>query len=156
MAQPGLRLRHLVFHGPNRSPAALEFGPGLNLIYGASESGKSFVVEAIDFMLGGKQQLPDIPERRVDGGAFRVYSGLYLEPPADETAVAELADQHNERNYSNLSMFLLNRCGMDGKRVRKTSKVKRTALASGTLRGCLSSMKPKLLPSVHPFRTGIQ
>ena len=63
MAHSGLRLRHLVFHGPDRPPAALEFGPGLNVIYGASECGKSFVVEAIDFMLGGKQQLRDIPER---------------------------------------------------------------------------------------------
>jgi hypothetical protein len=63
MTTPGLRIRHLAFHGPNREPASIEFGAGLNLIYGASDTGKSFVVEAIDFMLGGKTTLRDIPER---------------------------------------------------------------------------------------------
>ena len=63
MAQPGLRLCHLVFHGPDRPAAGIEFGPGLNVLYGASESGKSFAVEAIDFMLGGKLPLRDLPER---------------------------------------------------------------------------------------------
>jgi hypothetical protein len=73
MEQPGLRLRHIVFHGPGRLPASLLFGPGLNVIYGASEVGKSFVVEAIDFMLGGKPPLRDIPERV---GYDRVLLGL--------------------------------------------------------------------------------
>ena len=73
MAQPGLRLRHLVFHGPNRPAAGIEFGPGLNVLYGASESGKSFAVEAIDFMLGGKQPLRDVPER---AGYDRVLLGV--------------------------------------------------------------------------------
>lgn len=59
----GLRLRHLAFHGPNRESASIEFGPQLNVIYGASNTGKSFVVEAIDFMLGGQGPLRDIPER---------------------------------------------------------------------------------------------
>jgi len=34
----GLRLRYLSFHGPNRDPAVIEFEPGLNVIYGASDT----------------------------------------------------------------------------------------------------------------------
>ena len=30
MAPPGFRLRHLAFHGPNRPPATVKFGAGLN------------------------------------------------------------------------------------------------------------------------------
>jgi len=94
-----------VFHSPNETPASIQFGPGLNVIYGASETGKSFLVEAIDFMLGGKRLLRDLPERvgydsvllgietllgeqhtlirSADGGSFRLYSGLHFEPPSE-------------------------------------------------------------------------
>jgi len=44
-----LRLRALSFHGPFQPPAIVEFEAGLNLIYGASNTGKSFIVDAIDF-----------------------------------------------------------------------------------------------------------
>jgi AAA domain len=141
MSKPGLRLRHLSFHGPDRQPATVKFGPGLNIIYGASETGKSFVVEAIDFMLGGKPPLRGIEQRdgydrillsaetisgeqftlqrSVDGGAFRVHPGLHLTPPADAADTRELADQHSDKGPNNLSTFLLERCDLAGKRVRR-------------------------------------
>jgi len=141
MSAKGIRLRHLSFHGPNRKPAAVGFGPGLNVIYGASDTGKSFIVESIDFMMGGKPPLTDIPERTgydrillglenlqgeaftlqrsTDGGRFRLYTGLHEEPPPDDIERKELADQHNERNNDNVSAFLLDLCGLAGKRVRR-------------------------------------
>jgi hypothetical protein len=69
----GIRIRHLTFTGPQKPVAMLEFGPGMNVLYGASDTGKSFVVNAIDFMLGGKGPLPDIPERE---GYDRVLLGI--------------------------------------------------------------------------------
>jgi predicted nuclease with TOPRIM domain len=141
MSRPGIRLRHLSFHGPNRLPAAVEFGPGLNVIYGASETGKSFVTEAIDFMLGGKPPLRGIEQRdgydrillgaetisgeqftlqrSTEGGAFRVHPGLHVTPPEDSSGTKELADQHSDKNANNLSTFLLERCDLAGKRVRR-------------------------------------
>src|SRR4051812_4193619 len=98
MISLGLRLCHLSFHGPARSPAIVDFRPGFNLIFGASNTGKSFVVDAIDFMLGGRGPLRDIPERvgydrillaiethgedrftlvrSTEGGSFMVHEGL--------------------------------------------------------------------------------
>ena len=97
----GLRLRHLTFHGPVKGFATVSFTAGLNVIFGASNTGKSFIVDTIDFMLGGKGPLRDIPERigynqvllaietldgdqftivrSTDGGAFRLFSGLYFD-----------------------------------------------------------------------------
>ena len=49
-ATPGFRLRFLGFFGPQKPPATVTFGAGLNVIYGASNTGKSFIVEAIDFI----------------------------------------------------------------------------------------------------------
>jgi len=128
-------------HGAGRIPAVLEFGPGLNVLYGSSDTGKSFVVEVIDFMLGGKPPIPDIPERdgytqillaietldqkkftllrSVDGGGFRVFEGLITEPPGPDVEANELGEQHSEKTSDNLSTFLLGLCGLSAKRVRK-------------------------------------
>src|ERR1700730_18885154 len=136
----GLRMRHLSFLGPNRAPAKVQFGPGFNVLYGASDTGKSFIVDTIDFMLGGKGPLRDIPERvgydrillamesldgrkftlqrSTSGGAFKVFDGLFSNtaPTGDG---AELADQHNDRREDNLSMYLLSIVGLSGKRLRR-------------------------------------
>ena len=58
-----LLLRYLAFLGPGKAPADLSLAPGLNVICGASETGKSFIVESIDFMLGKESPVRDIPER---------------------------------------------------------------------------------------------
>lgn len=140
MSKPGLRLRHIAFHGPDRERASLEFGPGLNVVYGASETGKSFIVETIDFMLGGKPPLRDLPERigydrillgmettegeqftiwrSVDGGGFRLYSGLHIDPPGENVESEELSEKHSDKSTDSLSRFLLQRCSLDEKRVR--------------------------------------
>ena len=59
----GLLLRYLAYLGPNIPTADLSFEPGLNVICGASETGKSLIVESIDFMLGQKDPVRDVPER---------------------------------------------------------------------------------------------
>lgn len=136
----GLRLRYLSFLGPNRDPAVVEFGPGLNVIYGASDTGKSFIVEALDFMLGGKGPLRDMTEREgytrvmlaietlagesftlsrsVDGLAFTLFDGLYSDA-VPSTEGRSLAEKHNDKRDDNLSAFLLSKIGLNHKRIRK-------------------------------------
>jgi hypothetical protein len=144
MSVPGFCLRHLVFLGPQREPATVPFGPGLNIVYGASDTGKSFLVEAIDFMLGGKPPLRDIPERvgydrillgietyageaytifrSIEGGRFRLYIGLHAEMPPEGTEARDLGEQHSERSADNLSSFLLEKSNLAGKRVRRNKR----------------------------------
>ena len=62
-----------LFLGPNKEWASVTFGPGLNVIYGALETGKSFILEALDFMLGAGADLRDIPERV---GYDRIFLGV--------------------------------------------------------------------------------
>jgi len=144
MSASGFCLRHLVFLGPQRDPATVAFGPSLNIVYGASDSGKSFLVETIDFMLGGKPPLRDLPERvgydrillgietyagesytifrSIEGGRFRLYTGLHTEMPPEGTEARDLGEQHSERNAENLSSFLLEKSNLDGKRVRRNKR----------------------------------
>ena len=133
----GLRLRRLAFFGPNKPAASVTFGPGLNVLYGASDTGKSFIVEAIDFMTGGKPPLREIPERvgydrvllglesqrgeaftvvrSMDGGGFLLYEGDHEAPPGEEVQAKILGEQHSEKSEANLSMFLLGLCGLAGR-----------------------------------------
>ncbi len=140
---PGFRLRFLGFFGPQKPPATAEFGPGLNVLYGSSDTGKSFIVEAIDFMLGGGQPLRDIPERvgydrillgiealsgatytiqrSIDGGGFRLYIGLHKTPPEEDVESTALDEKHSDRDDANLSAFLLGLCNLSKKKVRRNS-----------------------------------
>jgi hypothetical protein len=142
MTKPVLTLRHLSLTGPDKRPASVSFGHGLNVIYGASETGKSFIVEALDFMLGASADLRDIPERvgydRIflgveDGeggsftlersasvGQFRCYEGLHLAEPHGLEA-RSLAAKHNPTRPDNISTFLLDKIGLAGKRVRRNA-----------------------------------
>ncbi|MFZ6773712.1 AAA family ATPase [Undibacterium sp. SXout7W] len=151
VATPGFRLRFLGFFGPQKLPATVAFDAGLNVIYGASNSGKSFIVEAIDFMLGGKPPLRDIPERvgydlvllgietldgksftfwrSMDGGGFRLYDDLHETPPATDIPYKQLDEKHSEKNEVNLSSFLLGLCGLGGKRVRRNSRNETNSLS---------------------------
>ena len=147
----GFRLRFLTFLGPAKQPATVQFGPGLNVLYGASDTGKSFVVETIDFMLGGKPPLREVPERvgydqillgletlagetytiarSIDGGAFQLYEGLLETLPVGGGDPKVLGEQHSEKNDTNLSAFLLGHCELSGKRVRRNARGETNSLS---------------------------
>ncbi len=65
MSNRYLQLRRIAFSGPKKM-SEMTFSNGVNVVCGASESGKSFLVESIDFMLGGSK-LKDISERNPYG-----------------------------------------------------------------------------------------
>ncbi|WP_375415063.1 AAA family ATPase [uncultured Bradyrhizobium sp.] len=135
-----LQIRHVSFLGPNKPTAVIHFKSGFNVLYGASDTGKSFILDTIDYMLGGKGPLRDFPEREgydrvllgmqvsigefftlqrsVAGGGFLKADGLHEEAfPKD--GVIELREQHDERKDDNLSRFLLGKIGLLDRRVRR-------------------------------------
>src|SRR3954467_9117400 len=83
---PAIRINKLAFIGKDVEPAELKFPRALSFIYGASNTGKSFAVKAIDFMLGGNRELPDIAERR----AYDSIS-LHLQVGANEVTTLQRA-----------------------------------------------------------------
>ncbi|MBZ5658847.1 MAG: hypothetical protein LAO08_00425 [Acidobacteriia bacterium] len=139
MSFNGLYLRFIRFLGPKKEPAAFTFTPGLNLLWGASDTGKTFLVQAIDFMLGAGDELKDIPERNgydrvllgittaskkdytlqrsLDGGNFLRFDGLVMETPTDLKAATKLNARHGSGNAKNLSRWLLQEIGLDNKSI---------------------------------------
>jgi len=135
-----LQLQKITFKGP-QNEASLSLLPGVNVICGASDTGKSFLAESIDFMLGGSK-LRQIPERdkygeiRLDissgdhskwqlqratsGGNFNLTD---LNDP--KASVIILNQKHSHDKTNNLSGFLLEKIDLLGKRILR-SKVKAT------------------------------
>jgi hypothetical protein len=137
-----LTLLHLTFLGPGKAPAGVEFGTGLTVIYGASDTGKSFIVEAVDYMLGASK-LKAIQEAE---GYTRILLGLLLEDgqtitlvrapddnnvyvfnrdlrelpsePPDKT----LSFKHSPKSERNVSRFLLGKLGADGRKILKNAR----------------------------------
>lgn len=136
----GISLRHLAFTGPAVEPASLVLKDGLNILYGASNTGKSFAVKALNFMLGGSKPLPGIEQRAdfdaawlglvlpdgqevtlyrsTSGGDFRLFDGLVLSLP-DHVAGLHLAAKHSAKQHDNLSHYLLKTIGLDAKVIVK-------------------------------------
>lgn len=68
----GFQLRALRATGKGKPPAEVLFGPGFNVISGASNTGKSYILQCIDFMLGGTKR----PKRIKESTG---YESLFLE-----------------------------------------------------------------------------
>src|ERR1051326_4848633 len=136
MAFDPLQLRFIRFLGPGKEPTDYTFASGLNILWGASDTGKTFLALAIDFMLGAGG-LKDIPERvgydrvllgittgngkdytlqrSIDGGSFKRFDGLLPDPPKDKESGTTLSAAHSSKNYANLSHWLLQQIGLDQK-----------------------------------------
>ena len=137
-------LRHLAFAGKGIEPAVLKLEDGVNVVYGASNTGKSFTVDAIDFMLGAGDPLSkDIEQlasyedvmlgmtlpglgdvtlsRGVAGGNLQLFTGLHFAKPSD-VQPRKLAAKHSGKNReANLSALLLDLLGFEALEVVKKS-----------------------------------
>ena len=137
MSNSYLQLRRIAFSGPKKK-AEMSFSNGVNVICGASDTGKSFLAESIDFMLGGSE-LRDIPERTPFGEVqfdldvtsgekwrfYRASSGgnFKAENLLEEDAEIEvLRKDHGHGKTDNMSGFLLDKIGLLGKRILRSKK----------------------------------
>jgi predicted nucleic acid-binding Zn-ribbon protein len=133
------------------------------------------VVDTIDFMLGGKGPLRDIPERvgydrillaietlsgdkftiqrSTNGGAFRVFDGLFSET-APEGDGAELADQHNDRREDNLSAYLLSKVGLSKRRLRRNKQGDTQSLSFRNLARLMIVNEEEIIQQRSPLSDG--
>lgn len=142
--QGRLKLTKLVLAGENKQDAIINFKDGLNVIAGASDTGKSFAFECIDYALGSSSKLKEVPE--VDG-----YQSVFLEiedigrrviftiergipeeiknkmtiyysnyQDKDRAKNEKMSSKHSTK--TSLSKKLLNYCGCTYKNVKKSEK----------------------------------
>ena len=134
-----LQLIHLTYAGSGKQPAQVIFGPELTTIYGASDTGKSFILRSVEYMLGGAQ-LTMVDEAE---GYTQILLGLLLPDGSPLTLVRrpgtnsthlhreDLRDLvhrpadavvnavHNARSKNSLSVHLMHAMGLDEVLIRK-------------------------------------
>jgi hypothetical protein len=148
MSTPRIVLRRLSLHSVTEPVAAVLFSDGLNVISGPSDTGKSFIVSAIDYMLGASdlQKVDELSaynrmllqfdvlssdasesltlSRDLTGGRVDVYEGA-ISGPSDAEAIQTLSPKASGKSSNNLSSFLLEKLGL-GDVLLRTSKLNAT------------------------------
>lgn len=132
-----------------RKPATIEFSKGLNVVAGASETGKTFIFETIDYLLGAKRSPSPNPASRGynravlgvrdsngdDYALLRSFESddvfLYqsdMASPFTGPPDRHLAAIHRKGVQDTLSHFLLSRCGLTGHSLRRNQQGDKSAL----------------------------
>lgn len=150
-----MEIRFIAFVGPVKESAELEFGSGLNVVYGPSNTGKSSVLDGIDFMLGTETPLKELPEhegydqvilgvefsksecftfvRSIDGGDYECFEGLHKRKPLDIDPVI-LRPKIETKNIKSISSFILEKVNLSNKKLKKNAQ---NGLVSLTLRNSI-------------------
>ncbi len=130
----GFFINWLRLTGSEKQPAEVGFEPGLNVVWGASQTGKSFVFSCIDFMLGRSKPPKPIGERKgydsawlgltirssgerfvlergLPGGDYNLHS---VRPGSWETTDSRtILAEHDSDRIDTISHFLLAASGLD-------------------------------------------
>lgn len=151
MTTKGFFLTKLCLSGKNELKTEIEFKKGLNVIVGPTNTGKSFLFECINYMLGGKdapEQIDEIVdydyhtifmeleskdgqkftfERQISGGNFKKYN-CSINELTTESKFEILSQKHSEKKES-MSKFLMSVTGYKNTnlfiKTNKTNKLKR-------------------------------
>uniref|UniRef100_Q07NV0 Rad50/SbcC-type AAA domain-containing protein n=1 Tax=Rhodopseudomonas palustris (strain BisA53) TaxID=316055 RepID=Q07NV0_RHOP5 len=135
-------LTRLSFTGGGKPIASIDFGAGLNLLYGGSNAGKSFVLKAVDYVTGSSEEFPGIKEsqgyenvflsfrllpegrsitirRSIRGGGIDWYDGVESESRIDGVVVEHLHQTHGKgrKGAGSLSERLLLHLGISGAKI---------------------------------------
>lgn len=168
-----MQLRFLLVTGPNSPAASVEFGPGLNVIYGGSNTGKTHILRLIDYVLGAKNPpeaiveqagydfahvgvvLDDASEktfvRALQGGNVKVLDGLTRVRPGQNDGISVSA-QHGAQN--SLSRLLLAQIGAANARVRTDASGKTRDLSFRDLERHALVSETKIQDGSSPVLSG--
>jgi len=138
MNKYGFFIKKLQLEGSGKETVSVEFKKGLNVIYGPSDTGKTFIYQSIDYMLGASKIPKDIPEaegytlcklqiesfsgdeylleRALKGGDFRLYD-------KGSNLLEKLNAKNDKRvEQKTISDFLLELCNLENKKIRKNQR----------------------------------
>ena len=169
MSKYGFRLIRLSLTGLGLKEATVDFSDGLNVIYGPSDTGKTFIVKCIDFIFGGKMPMKSIPEARgyekisvvispwEIPKEFRLTRSLKGGPVTLHTEGSEpltISEKHNPTNKNCVSRFLLSLTGLDEKRVRKNSNGETDSLSFRDLAKLVIINEENVIGQGSPYLSG--
>jgi hypothetical protein len=138
----GFYITHLLLKGEGKPDSTLEFENGLNVISGASNTGKTFIFECINFVLGAQDKPKKIYEsdgytevlleirtrqkktltikRNLTDSKMYYYNCAIKD--INRNAPFEIKNKHDKEDENNISTLLLNICNANYKNVLKNKK----------------------------------
>ena len=169
MNYPGFWLSALQLSGKGVISAEVLFKKGLNVICGPSDTGKTFILQCIDFALGATKIPKEIPETLVydtvtlkittysDNKSItikRCFQGGDVEVSATDELPKKLKAKHCKNNKETLSNYLLSISGLSGKIIRKNQNgVKRNLTFRDIVRLCIIPEKD-IIKDISPILSG--
>ena len=169
MAITGFQIRRLTLVGRGVPNAEMQFREGLNVVSGPSDTGKTFIVQCIDYMLGGKDVPESIPEaaqyetvrlslnvsvdddevvleRSIRGGDFKLVSA----GKADQ----QLSAKHSAAAQDSVSKYLLGLAGLAEKKVRTNKQGKTRDVSFRDLARLVLVDEETVISKTSPILTG--
>jgi len=169
MTFTGFQLDRLTLTGRGVPSAEVRFRAGLNVVSGPSDTGKTFIIQCIDFMFGASKTPKSIPEaerydtvrlgikvngdartveleRSLRGGEFK----LRIEGQADRV----LGAKHTAGDKSSLSHYLLSLTGVASKKVRTNAQGKTRDLSFRDLARLILVDEEDVIAEKSPIHTG--
>lgn len=164
----GFVLRRLAVTGRGRPEAALSFHRGLNVIVGPSDTGKTYIAQCLDFIMGSQTPPKSIPqaqgytslevELESEDGSYscRLQRGLtggdiQLSSDGKNTI---LAAKHQAEKTDTVSYFLLGLSGLAGKKVRTNQQGKTRSLSFRDIAHLVIVDEESIIATQSPVVTG--
>lgn len=162
-----LHLARLTVSGPEVADAEVVFRSGLNVIVGPSDTGKTFIAQCIDFMMGAGKRPKEIPEahsydrlrlewlrddkesivfeRSLSGGAFRlIHNG----------EERQLKARHSPKRSDNVSQFLLALHNLENRKIRTHKTGKTRGLSFRDIARLILVQETKIIEERSPIFSG--
>lgn len=169
-----LKITNVCFLGAGIKPSIIEFKKNLNVICGASDTGKSFLIEVIDFLLGGSD-LRDIPElhgyekaritinssekgiwtfeRSIAGGNYKIFQGD-IQVSTNVQPNGMLKMKHAAGREDNISGWLLGALGLLSQNIRKNAQGDCRSLSFRDIARLVIVDEREIIRQNSPYLTG--
>jgi hypothetical protein len=169
----GLQISAVRVVGGGKTPAEVNFAPGFNVISGASNTGKSYILQCIDYALGAGKAPKQIEEsvgyetvqldlvskakdritlqRSLKGGDARISGTDTNGRPISSRLLAE---KHNATDPNTISGFFLQESGLWGKKVRTNKDGDLRSLSFRDLARLIIVDETRIISEASPILTG--
>lgn len=174
MENEGFYITELLVKGKGKQDAKIQFEKGLNIVSGASDTGKSYIFSCIEFMLGREESPKPIPEANGYTDVYMEIRNSLNDSPltihrkfqeinaqykrcflkdffSSQTELSIIPVKHSPKNENNLSRLLLKECGLDGIQLKKSKENIKVSLSFTDVRKMSCIHEERIITEESPF-----
>ncbi|MCB4791970.1 MAG: hypothetical protein LHV68_08790 [Elusimicrobia bacterium] len=170
----GFYFKELRVVGKNVKPAKLSFNKGLNVLQGASDTGKSYVFTCINYVLGSNKEPNKIKEAEgydeirlnlctYDNRDFtisrkfgdsKIYVAQTVIDNFDKVSTNKLNSIHSSKSDDNISYFLLSLIGLEGKKMSVNARNEKRIISFRDIANLCLINEELIISTISPIYSG--